>query len=280
MTRRHRTANAGFAGVALLAATSAMGASAFSLQPPSGTAAFTGLTTTVKTRPHLSSPLCLEAKSDSDDISQTQTPGRSAARNIVAAAALASAVAFSPVLDGPANAYDPSDYASETVTAAVTSLKEAQGDASKSFQAFEEIAAIIAEGKGIGGSVNYNGVQLERGYIADEDTTIYNPGLTLLTESEKDRLVEALVKSRKAGLEKNAWSKDNELGFTELKSKLDPLFMWELRGYLKILPFYGAAVYLATFFVQQNLRQVFPAAYIIGAVAVFAPIVGLIAAGP
>ena len=257
-----------------------MGASAFSLQPPSGTAAFTGLTTTVKTRPHLSSPLCLEANSDSDDISQTQAPGRSAARNIVAAAALASAVAFSPVLDGPANAYDPSDYASETVTAAVTSLKEAQGDASKSFQAFEEIAAIIAEGKGIGGSVNYNGVQLERGYIADEDTTIYNPGLTLLTESEKDRLVEALVKSRKAGLEKNAWSKDNELGFTELKSKLDPLFMWELRGYLKILPFYGAAVYLATFFVQQNLRQVFPAAYIIGAVAVFLPIVGLIAAGP
>ena len=280
MTRRHRTANAGFAGVALLAATSAMGASAFSLQPPSGTAAFTGLTTTVMTRPHLSSPLYLEAKSDSDDISQIQAPGSSAARNIVAAAALASAVAFSPVLDGPANAYDPSDYASETVTAAVTSLKEAQGDVSKSFQAFEEIAAIIAEGKGIGGSVNYNGVQLERGYIADEDTTIYNPGLTLLTESEKDRLVEALVKNRKAGLEKNAWSKDNELGFTELKSKLDPLFMWELRGYLKILPFYGAAVYLATFFVQQNLRQVFPAAYIIGAVAVFAPIVGLIAAGP
>jgi len=255
--------------------------SAFSLQPPSGTAAaFTGLATNAKTRPHLSSPLHLKANGDSDDISQIQTPGSRAARNVVAAAALASAVAFSPLLDGPANAYDPSDYASETVTAAVTYLKEAEGDVSKSFQAFEEIAAIIAEGKGIGGSVNYNGVQLERGYIADEDTTIYNPGLTLLTESEKDRLVEALVKNRKAGLVKKTWSNENQLGFTELKSKLDPLFMWELRGYLKILPFYGAAVYLATFFVQQNLRQVFPVAYIVGAIAVFAPIVGLIAAGP
>ena len=276
MARRDRTRNAGLAGVALLAATSAIGASAFSIQPG---AASTGPASS-RSRPHLSSPLYLEAKSDSDDISEAQVSVGHAARNVVAAAALASAVAFSPLLDGPANAYDPSDYASETVTAAVTSLKEAEGDVSKSFQAFEEIAAIIAEGKGIGGSVNYNGVQLERGYIADEDTTIYNPGLTLLTESEKDRLVEALVKNRKAGLEKNAWSNDNELGFTELKSKLDPLFMWELRGYLKILPFYGAAVYLATFFVQQNLRQVFPAAYIIGAIAVFAPIAGLIAAGP
>ena len=276
MARRDRTRNAGLAGVALLAATSAIGASAFSIQPG---AHFTGLANS-RTRPHLSSPLYLEARGDSDDIPETQVSAGHAARNIVAAAALASAVAFSPALDGPANAYDPSDYASETVTAAVTSLKEAEGDVSKSFQAFEEIAAIIAEGKGIGGSVNYNGVQLERGYIADEDTTIYNPGLTLLTESEKDRLVEALVKNRKAGLEKNAWPNDNELGFTELKSKLDPLFMWELRGYLKILPFYGAAVYLATFFVQQNLRQVFPVAYIVGAIAVFAPIAGLIAAGP
>lgn len=277
MARRDRTRNAGLAGVALLAATSAMGASAFSIQP---SAVSTGLANSRIRRPHLSSPLRLEARGDSDDISETQVSAGHAVRNIVAAAALASAVAFSPALDGPANAYDPSDYASETVTAAVTSLKEAEGDVSKSFQAFEEIAAIIAEGKGIGGSVNYNGVQLERGYIADEDTTIYNPGLTLLTESEKDRLVEALVKNRKAGLEKNAWSNDNELGFTELKSKLDPLFMWELRGYLKILPFYGAAVYLATFFVQQNLRQVFPVAYIVGAIAVFAPIAGLIAAGP
>ena len=277
MARRDRSRNAGLAGVALLAATSAIGASAFSIQPG---AVSTGLANTRTRRPHLSSPLYLEARGDSDDISEAQVSVGQSARNIVAAAALASVVAFSPVLDCPANAYDPSDYASETVTAAVTSLKDAEGDVSKSFQAFEEIAAIIAEGKGIGGSVNYNGVQLERGYIADEDTTIYNPGLTLLTESEKDRLVEALVKNRKAGLEKKAWSNDNELGFSELKSKLDPLFMWELRGYLKILPFYGAAVYLATFFVQQNLRQVFPVAYIVGAIAVFAPIAGLIAAGP
>jgi hypothetical protein len=54
------------------------------------------------------------------------------------------------------------------------------------------------------------GVQLNRGYIADEDTAIYNPGLSLLTESEKERLVEAVISSRKAGLAAESWTNDNQ----------------------------------------------------------------------
>mmetsp|Transcript_21503 Transcript_21503/g.46881 ORF Transcript_21503/g.46881 Transcript_21503/m.46881 type:complete len:278 (+) Transcript_21503:105-938(+) len=277
MSRRPKAVNVGLAGALL--ATVAVNASAFTALHPTCTQAVITSTTcrnTCTSDMMRASPLYA---ANGDDDTTIANHGRVAGiGNIIATAALASAVAFSPL--GDAKAYDPSDYASETVTAAVSTLKKAEGDAGKSFQAFEEIAAIIAEGKGIGGSVNYNGVQLERGYIADEDTTIYNPGLTLLTESEKDRLVEALVKNRKAGISTSAWSNDNELGFSELKSKLDPLFMYELRGYLKILPFYGAAVYLATFFVQQNLRDLFPVAYIVGVVAVFGPIAGLIAAGP
>jgi hypothetical protein len=55
-----------------------------------------------------------------------------------------------------AHAYDESDYASETVTASVQKLKDAAGNPASTFSIFEEIAAIITEGKGVGGSVSYS----------------------------------------------------------------------------------------------------------------------------
>jgi hypothetical protein len=55
-----------------------------------------------------------------------------------------------------APAYEASDYASETVTQAVKSLNDAQGNADSTFSAYENIAAIITEGKGVGGSINYS----------------------------------------------------------------------------------------------------------------------------
>jgi hypothetical protein len=124
------------------------------------------------------------------------------------------------------------------------------------------------------------GVQLNRGYIADEDTAIYNPGLTLLTESEKERLVEAVISSRKAGLAAESWNEDNQVGYEFLKEKLDPLHMTELRGYLGVLPFYGAFLYLAVFAVQQLARDFFQPAYIAGVALVVLPIVALISLGP
>ena len=54
-----------------------------------------------------------------------------------------------------AHAYEPTDYASETVTQAVQSVKKAAGNAELTLQEFENIAEIITEGKGVGGSINY-----------------------------------------------------------------------------------------------------------------------------
>jgi hypothetical protein len=121
---------------------------------------------------------------------------------------------------------------------------------------------------------------LDRGYIADEDTAIYNPGLSLLTESEKERLVEAVIDSRKAGLSKNSWSENNQLAYEFLKEKLDPLHMVELKGYLGVIPLFGAVLYLAVLAVQQLARELFPTAYIAAAAAIFAPIALLVALGP
>lgn len=180
----------------------------------------------------------------------------------------------------PAVAYNPGDYASDAVVTAVQSLKDSSGNVEQTFKTYESIASIITEGRGVGGIINYKGVQLDRGYIADEDTSIYNPGLTLLTESEKERLVEAVIQSRKENVNQNQWSDQNQLAYEFLRDKLDPLHTTELRGYLAIFPFYTAAVYLATLAIQQLARNVFPIAYFVGVTAIVAPIIILISAGP
>mmetsp|Transcript_8512 Transcript_8512/g.12324 ORF Transcript_8512/g.12324 Transcript_8512/m.12324 type:complete len:245 (+) Transcript_8512:72-806(+) len=201
-------------------------------------------------------------------------------RNEIAAALVASSLVLTPLPSSLANAYEDSDYASDTVKQTVKDLQDAGTKSGEVLKVYENIAAIITEGKGVGGNVNYQGVQLNRGYVADEDTSIYNPGLTLLTESEKERMVEAIINARKAGLTAQSWSEDNEIGFNFLKEKLDPLHMTELKGYLGILPFYGAFLYLVTLGIQQFSRNIFQYAYVIAAALVFAPVVALIAAGP
>jgi hypothetical protein len=123
------------------------------------------------------------------------------------------------------------------------------------------------------------GVQLDRGYVADEDTSIYNPGLTLLTESEKERLVEAVIDARKVGLSTGQWSENNEFAFDFLREKLDPFHLVELSGYLKIVPFYAGVLYLGVLAVQQVSRSSFQIAYLVGVAAFFLPIFALIAAG-
>jgi hypothetical protein len=179
-----------------------------------------------------------------------------------------------------ASAYIDKDYASDTVINTVQLLKDSSGNADATFKAYETLADIITEGTGIGGAVNFKGVQLERGYVADEDTTIYNPGLTLLTESEKERLLEAVIDARKAGVVAQSWNQDVEYGFEFLKQVLDPLHVNELKGYLSIFPFYAAAVYLAVIAVQQFLRDSFPIAYLVGVLAIFGPALALVAIGP
>jgi hypothetical protein len=70
------------------------------------------------------------------------------------AIAMATASTVLPVL--PANAYIDSDYASETVQTAIKDLKSASGNAGETFKVYESIAAIITEGRGVGGQINYS----------------------------------------------------------------------------------------------------------------------------
>mmetsp|Transcript_4195 Transcript_4195/g.5466 ORF Transcript_4195/g.5466 Transcript_4195/m.5466 type:complete len:298 (+) Transcript_4195:200-1093(+) len=177
-----------------------------------------------------------------------------------------------------ANAFDDFD-STDTVERVIQSLKDSAGSAQETFKAFESINDIITEGAGVGGSINYKGVRLERGFVADEDTSIYNPGLSLLTETEKNQLIGAIIQNKNSNLASNTWSKDNQFAFDFLKSKLDPLHMVELQGYLKILPFLGGGMYLVALAVQQFVRDLFPVAYLVSAAVVFFPIVVLIAAG-
>ena len=184
-----------------------------------------------------------------------------------------------------ANAYE--DYISEPVQIAIKAVQDANTNDAL-VKAYENIAEIITEGKGVGGSINFQGVQLDRGYVSDEDTSIYNPGLTLLTETEKTRLVDTVVESKKRQVVQsggrsdnmNSWNSDLEAGYSFLRDRLDPLHMYELRGYLSVLPIYGAVLYLVALAVQQLAREAFPVAYIVCAAAVFAPIIILVLLGP
>eukprot|EP00522_Entomoneis_paludosa_P013012 CAMPEP_0172446966 /NCGR_PEP_ID=MMETSP1065-20121228/6386_1 /TAXON_ID=265537 /ORGANISM="Amphiprora paludosa, Strain CCMP125" /LENGTH=259 /DNA_ID=CAMNT_0013198155 /DNA_START=1 /DNA_END=780 /DNA_ORIENTATION=- len=231
-----------------------------------------GRTTWTAIRP--SSPL----KASQNDLDRPFFPSVSQQVSHFAATAALCVTLSCTTSAAPAQAM--TDYTSDTVQKTLTLIQQSQGQPEETLKAFEVLADIIAEGTGIGGSINYKGVQLDRGYVADEDTSIYNPGLTLLTESEKDRLVQAVIDSRKAGMQSNTWTLDLEGGYDFLKLRLDPLHMNELRGYLGIFPFYAAAVYVVVLGVQQLLRDLFPVAYLVGVGALVVPALALVAAGP
>lgn len=104
--------------------------------------------------------------------------------------------------------------------------------------------------------------------------------MSLLTESEKERLVEGVIAAKKAGLVANQWSEENEYAFEFLRTKLDPYHMVELSGFLGFVPYYGAAIYVVVLAVQQLFRDAFQIAYLVGVAAFFLPLVGLVLAGP
>jgi hypothetical protein len=180
-----------------------------------------------------------------------------------------------------ASAYDTTDYASETIQNVLQRLKDNYGNVEGTVATYEDIVAIITEGKGVGGSINYQGVQLDRGYVSDEDTAIYNPGLTLLTESEKQRIVSALVQSKNRNQQnENTWNIDAQAGFDYIREKLDPFHTYELKGYLTFVPYYIAVLYVGVLAIQQFARDWFAPAYIVGVFALVAPALVLILIGP
>jgi hypothetical protein len=206
---------------------------------------------------------------------------------LVAALSLATttAAASAAINDGGGD-----DYASTTITQVISELQSST-NAKSTYSILEAISKIITEGKGIGGTLTYNsGIKLGDGVqITDEDTTIYNPGLTLLTASEKEHLVSAMIHNRNVGLSilpptdgaiGGGWSAENESAFQYIKGLLDPLHMHELSGYLSILPYWGGILYLVAIFVQKNIRDVFPLVYGLCAAGIFVPILILIVSGP
>lgn len=84
--------------------------------------------------------------------------GNDVLRNVLSTAAAASlglALSAAPLSSQPAFAYEESDYASETVTNVVSQLKSTAGDVDRTFSTLEEVAKIITEGKGVGGTLTY-----------------------------------------------------------------------------------------------------------------------------
>jgi hypothetical protein len=97
-------------------------------------------------------------------------------RSTLAAAALCTVLATTalPTAPAAAAAYDDSlDAASQTIEQVLTSLNEAAGDSDRTFAVYERINGIITEGAGVGGNINYKGIQLGTcggSIVANHDT--------------------------------------------------------------------------------------------------------------
>ena len=74
----------------------------------------------------------------------------------VASSIVAASILLSSVSPLPVQAYSDSDYASETVQEVISTLKNNAGNVDGTFKAYETVAEIITEGKGVGGMVNYS----------------------------------------------------------------------------------------------------------------------------
>ena len=93
-----------------------------------------------------------------------------------------------------------------------------------------------------------------------------------MTESEKSSLVDGMIANRKANVVTKTWNEENESAFYSLKSRLDPLHMVELKGYLKLFPFVGGAMYVVALGIQQLARGLFEVGYVVSALVVFLPV--------
>jgi hypothetical protein len=87
--------------------------------------------------------------------SSTKLNAHKQLKNTVASSLLAASLVVAASSPLPAQAYQDSDYASETVQEVIGTLKQNRGSIDGTFQAYENLAEIISEGKGVGGMVNY-----------------------------------------------------------------------------------------------------------------------------
>ena len=88
-------------------------------------------------------------------------------------------------------------------------------------------------------------------------------------------LTASIVEIKRDMISSNTWDDKLEWGYGFLKSKLDPLHTYELKGYFAKFPFLVAAGYLVATASQVVFRDFFPVVYGLCVAGVVLP--GLIA---
>ena len=92
-----------------------------------------------------------------ESLSECKRVGKqTTATTLAVSLAIAMATASTTLPVQPASAYVPTDYASDTVQQSIKDLKAASGNSAETFKVYESIAAIITEGKGVGGQINFS----------------------------------------------------------------------------------------------------------------------------
>ena len=131
------------------------GAAAFSVSPSAARTTPANNPLSLQMKPVSSSSSSSSSEPENSDSGHENGPGK-AATTLAASLAFALATASTTLPVPPANAYIPSDYASDTVQTAIQDLKSASGNSDETFKVYEGIAGIITEGKGVGGQINYS----------------------------------------------------------------------------------------------------------------------------
>ncbi|GMI43585.1 hypothetical protein TeGR_g6631, partial [Tetraparma gracilis] len=139
-------------------------------------------------------------------------------------------------------------------------------------ETFESLGSLISSGADVGGSVSFlsnPGMSSVSSFDTGEDSSIYNPGLSLLSDDEKQALVASLRSLHNNPL----LDKPLETDRAYLLSLLDPLRLSSLAPYLHVLPLAAAGAYSLALAAMVFAREVFPALYVgIAAAALVLPI--------
>uniref|UniRef100_A0A6T5PVA6 Uncharacterized protein n=1 Tax=Heterosigma akashiwo TaxID=2829 RepID=A0A6T5PVA6_HETAK len=110
------------------------------------------------------------------------------------------------------------------------------------------------------------GLFAEVNRMADDDEVLIDP-------KDRKEVVRALIE-KKANQADEKWDEQVYNGYGILKRKLDPYNTVALGGYLSVAPYLGGLLYLALVAVQRALPgRAFDVAYVVGALAFFAPAV-------
>mmetsp|Transcript_2776 Transcript_2776/g.5775 ORF Transcript_2776/g.5775 Transcript_2776/m.5775 type:complete len:237 (+) Transcript_2776:22-732(+) len=201
--------------------------------------------------------------SSTNTVLRAERPEQRSFASALLPAVAAASIALSLPLPVPAA----DDY--DAVSSSVSALRSTAGKPKESLGAMREVYEIITEGKGL------PGMEGRSGLVSEDDTSVYNPGLSILSQYEKSEILGALSDNRDGGLSARTWTTEEDDQYKFIRGKLDPLRMTQLAGYLGVMPVVGAVAYVGAIAVQQLARPLFTVAYIVAAAVTFGPIVYL-----